>query len=400
MKKHVKFRHKFYFAAARPIARLFLARKFGFKTKRMKLEKKQNYLILSNHQSFLDPAFVALTVTRPIYFVANDALWSDKWYLRLLFHCFGPIKKRKGAADIGCIRTMCAIAKEGGSLALFPEGNRQWNDSSFYIDRSVVKLVRLLGLPVILYNFCGGYGVQPRWGKGLRKGKYTGNIREILTSEQLLGMSDDELYRKITEGLKVIDSKSGELYRSKERAEYLERELFVCPKCGAQSSLVSRGSEIACTKCGLTVGYGENLLLSSEDPAFPFERLVEWYEFELGYVRDLDLEERDILCSDGHVRLFDKTERERVLVAEGEMTLRKAELSVGDFKVPTSDITGGSAHDGDKISFNTGERSYLVIGDERFNGIKYLLFFNRVCEQIKRQGGDKFYGLTLDPDRR
>lgn len=397
--KHVKFRHRFYFALLRPIARL-LARRYNFKTKSTRLDKKQNYLILSNHQSFLDPAFVGITIKRPIYFVASDALWSRKWYIRLLFHVFGPIKIRKGAMDVSCIRTLCAVAKEGGTIAIFPEGNRQWNDSCFFIDRSVVKLVRLLKLPLVLYNFHGGYGVQPRWGKGLRKGKYTGGIREVLSLEQLGAMSDDELYTRIVEHLKVIDSDSGELYRSEQRAEYLERELFVCPRCGAQDTLHSHGSEISCTQCGLTVTYGEDLHLTSADPEFNFSKLVDWYEDQLRYVRELDLNGRDVLCSDEGVRLYDKTTQERVLLAEGKLTLSKTHLSVGQWSVPTSEIFGGSANDGDKVSFNAGERSYIIFGGERFNGVKYLLFFNRVCEQIAKKGGDKYYGLYIDPSKR
>lgn len=399
MKKYVRFRHRFYFALLRPVVRL-LARRYHFKTRKAKLDKKQNYLILSNHQSFLDPAFLALTIHRPIYFVASDALWVKKWYIRLLFYVFGPIKMRKGTADFACMRTLCAVAKEGGTVALFPEGNRQWNDSCFYIDRSAVKLVRLLKLPVVLYNFHGGYGVQPRWGKGLRKGKYTGGIREVLSEEQLAAMSDDELYEKIVTWLKVIDSESGERYRSGARAEYLERELFVCPKCGAQDTLVSRGNEISCTKCGLTAVYGEDLRLTSPDPAFRFSKLVDWYEEQLRYVREFDLESREVLCVDEGVRLFDKTKQERVLVAEGKLTLTKQLLSVGEWSIPTSEIFGGSANDGDKFSFNAGEKSYLAVGGARFNGIKYLLFFNRVCEQIERRGGDKYYGLYPDPSRR
>ncbi len=399
MKKYVKFRHKFYFPALRPVVRI-LARRYHFKTKKAKLDKKQNYLILSNHQSFLDPAFVDITIRRPIYFVASNALWSRKWYIRFLFYAFGIIKIRKGTVDISCIRTLCAVAKEGGTVAIFPEGNRQWNDSCFHIERSVVKLVRLLKLPVILYNFRGGYGVQPRWGKGIRKGKYTGGIREIISVERLNAMSDDELYEEIVSGLRVVDSESGELYRSKNRAEYLERELFVCPKCGAQDTLVSRGNEISCKECGLTATYGEDLRLTSVDPAFPFGKLVDWYEMQLRYVREFDINRREILCSDESVRLFDKTAQERVLVAEGKLALTKERLSVGEWSISTSEIFGGSANDGDKFSFNAGDRSYIVVGDERFNGIKYLLFFNRVCEQIARKGGDKYYGLNLDPSGR
>ena len=393
MKKHVKFRHRIFFPVLRPVARL-LACRYHFKTKKETLDKKQNYLILSNHQSFLDPAFVAISIRRPIYFAASDALWSRKWYVRLLLYAFGPIRIRKGTADISCIRALYSVVKQGGTVAIFPEGNRQWNDSCFHIERSVVKLVRLFKIPVILYNFHGGYGVQPRWGKGIRKGKYTGGIKEIIPVERLNAMSDDELYEEIVSGLNVVDSESGELYRSKRRAEYLERELFVCPKCGAQDTLVSSGNEISCKKCGLTVAYGEDLRLKSADPDFHFGRLVEWYDYQLGYVREFDIEKEQTLCTDKSVRLFDKTTQERVKVAEGEITLSKELLSVGEWSISTSEIFGGSANDGNKFSFNAGDKSYIVIGDERFNGIKYLLFFNRVCEQIVKKGGDKYYGLA------
>lgn len=398
MKKHVKFRHKFFFAVLRPVAWL-VARKLHFKTKPQKV-KKGNYLILSNHQSYLDPMFVALTIRRPIYFVATDALYSQKWYLKLLFYCFGPIKKRKGAADFVCIHTMCKIAKEGGTVAVFPEGNRQWNDSVFHIDRATVKLIRLIKRPVILYNFHGGYGVQPRWGKGVRKGRHYGEIKEILPWEKICKMSDDELYEKVISALKVIDSDSGEKYKSKERAEYLERQLFICPKCGAQSTLRSQGASIKCSNCGLDVTYGENLRLSSPDPEFAFEKIVDWYEFQQKYVREYDLSSTDVLCSDENVKLYDKTERKRVLVADGKITLTNGALSVGEWSIATSQIFGGCAQDGDKLSFNVGDRSYIVKGHERFNSIKYLLFFNRVCKLIEEKGGDKYYGLYLDPDKR
>lgn len=400
MKKYVKFRHRFFFAAARPIVRIFITHKFNFKTKAVKVDKKQNYLILSNHQGFLDPAFMALTIKRPIYFVSTDVLYSQKWYLRLLFYCFGPIKKRKGFTDIACIRTMCAIAKEGGTVAVFPEGNRQWNDSVFHLDRAVVKLVRLLKLPLILYNFNGGYGVQPRWGKSLRKGKHTGTVKEIITWEEICAMNDDQLFERIVSALKVIDSNSGELYKSKERAEYLERQLFVCPKCGAESALHSQGNEITCSHCGLTVTYQENLRLSSTEPDFKFEKLVDWYEFQLQYVRDYNLDGVEVLFCDDGVTLYDKTERRRVTVAQGRLTLSKDKLSVGEWQISTAEIFGGCAQDGTKLTFNAGDKSYLIVGNERFNGIKYLLFFNRVCPQIAQKGGDKYYGLYLDADQR
>lgn len=398
MKKYVKFRHRFFFAVARPIVRM-IARSFHFRTKAMLLDKSQNYLILSNHQGFLDPAFVALTIKRPIYFVINDAVDSEKWYFRLLFHCFGPIKKRKGFADTACIRAMCQTAKEGGTVAVFPEGNRQWNDSQFYVDRAVVKLVRLLKLPVIIYNINGGYGVQPRWGKAKRKGKHVGAVREIIPWEDIVKATDDELYERIRSRLKVIDSDSLEPYRSDERAEYLERELFVCPKCGATSTLHSHGNDVKCQNCGLTVTYGENLRLTSTDADFHFDKLIDWYEFQQKYVREYDLNCEGVLLCDQDVTLYDKTAKQ-TLLSRGKLTLTKEHLSVGEVAIPTSEIFGGSMLGGTKLTFNAGDKSYLIVGSERFNGIKYLLFFNRVCQLIAQKGGDKYYGLHIHPTQR
>ena len=399
MKKYVKARHRFFFATLRPVARI-IARKFYFKTKVVKLPRRQNYLILSNHQSFFDPMLLALTFRGPIYFVAGDALLSQKWYIKLLMYCFGPIPKRKGFTDTACIRTMCRVAKEGGSVHVCPEGNRQWCDSQFHIDRSVVKLVRLLKLPLILYNFSGGYGVYPRWAKSKRKGKHTGFVKQILSWEEVSAMSDDDLYETIVSGLKVIDSANGQLYASDESAEYLERELFVCPKCGAESTLHSHGNDITCEHCGLTVTYGQDLHLTSPDPDFHFDRLVDWYEFQQQYVRDYDLTSVDVLFSEDNVTLYDKTGLERVLVAQGPITLTKDTLSIGDYSISTSEIYGGSTQDSGKLLFNVGNKSYMAVGPERFNAIKYLLFFNRVCQKVVESGGDPYYGLHIDPSQR
>ena len=320
--------------------------------------------------------------------------------MRLLMYCFGPIPKRKGFTDTACIRTICRVAKEGGNIHICPEGNRQWCDSQFYIDKAVVKLVRLIKLPLILYNIKGGYGILPRWGKAKRKGRLTGSIKKIVSWEEICAMSDDELYETIVSNLKVIDSTSGELYKSDERAEYLERMLFLCPKCGKEHTLHSHGNDVTCEHCGLTVTYGEDLHLTSNDPDFHFDRLVDWYEFQQQYVRDFDLESVDVIYSDDDVTLYDKTELERVQVAQGKLTLTKDTLTIGDFSVPTSEVYGGSTQDSGKLLFNVGNKSYMAVGPERFNAIKYLLFFNRVCKLVAEQGGDKYYGLYIDPSQR
>ncbi len=393
--KYVKKRHKFYFSVARPIAWI-LAKKYHYTTKPKKMKKGEQYLILANHQGFLDPVFLALSFKAPVYMMATDSMFTTKWYSRLMMHCFAPIKKRKGIADISCIRTAMQIAKEGGNVALFPEANRAWCDFQFYIDKSICKLVRMLNLPVILFNFQGGYGVNPRWSSNIRKGSHKGVIREILTLEQIDSMTNDQLYNYIVEKLKVIDSDSGQLYKSDKKAEYLERQLFVCPECHSVSTLVSSGNTIHCTHCNLQVNYGENLLLTSENKNFHFKKVVDWYKFQQEFVKNYQVEPNKVIVQDENVELYDKTTENRILCATGKMSLDSQKIQIDNFSIDLKDITSATAINGTRMILNTEEKSYYVIGNERFNGIKYLLFFNILCPQISKHGGDKYYGLSTD----
>lgn len=397
--KYVKKRHRIYFALVRPVAWL-IAAIFHFKTKPKKLKKGERYLILANHQGMLDPVFLALSFKAPVYIMATDSIFTTKWYSKLMSHCFAPIKKRKGVADISSIRTAVQIAKEGGNVALFPEGNRTWGDFQFYIDKSVCKLIRLLKLPVLLYNFSGGYGVNPRWSKNIRRGKHRGVVREILSVEQINELTDEQLFERVVSGLKVIDGESGILFKSRKKAEFLEREFFVCPKCRSFSTLHSRGNVVTCSCCGLQVNYQEDLRFSSADEAFGFERAVDWYKFQQQTVKNFSIVEERTILKDNCVKLYDKTTENRVLLAEGEMTLDSEKLQIGNVSVALSEVSNATAIGGIKMIVNTAEKSYFIVGDERFNCIKYLLFFNRLCPQIFIQGGDKYYGLSFDDNCR
>ncbi len=394
-KKYIKKRHRLCFKLARPIAWI-IAKKYGLKYKKFPLKKGESYFILGNHQTALDPVFVCLSFDTPVYIVASDTLFNSSLPSKMLRYCFAPIKKRKGGADIECIRNCMKVAKEGGSVALFPEGNRAWADFQIYIDPAVCKLIRLLKLPVALYDFRGGYGVSPRWSAELRKGPFTGEVAEVLTTDMIDAMNDDELYRKILSVLRVIDSESGNLYKAKARAEYLERELFICPKCGGVSTLSSEGHFINCKRCGLSVEYRENLTLASADKEFKFSRLVEWYAFQLEKIKTFSIYKGKsdfVLYSDENVKIYDKTYNKNILLCKGRMTLDGVFLKVGAMRIALDDIEGASVVGGGKLLINTiSDKSYKICGEKRLNVLKYILTFNVLKEKPLE---DKYYGLEL-----
>lgn len=397
-KKNRKWRrpfHRFSFWFLRVFLRPILFLLYGFKAKKYKLKKKQGYFIISNHQALLDPLFVALSFKRPIYYVATDNLFTHKFKTFLIKFLVNPIPKRKANIDVGCLKNCIKIAKENGTVGLFVEGNRSYGEFQFYIDPTITKLIRKMSLPVILYNLKGGFGVDPRWGRTTRRGKFTGEVVKELTVEDINNMTDEELYNLICDSIKVFDSDSKLLYKSKKRAEYLERQFFVCPKCNKMETIYSKKNKVYCSNCDLEVEYKEDLTLSSVDESIKFDRLVDWYNYQLDYVKKYDVKEGAIL-HDLKVELYiSNSNKPRKLLQKGPLVLTSEYLQCGNYRLFISDIIAMSPIGGFKMIVTTNENNYIVKGQTRFNPIKYTLFMNKLEGPIKAKGGDKYYGLNI-----
>ena len=393
MKKttYTKKYHKFYFSFIRIIIP-FLKMIYHFSYKVFPVKKGEQYLILSNHQTLLDPALVCLSFKTPVYIMANDTLFKKNFLIKLLRHCFAPIKKRKALSDLSCIKECVRIAKEGGSILVFPEGNRAWADFQMYIDPAICKFVRLLKMPLVLYNLSGGYGVDPRWGNSLRKGKFHGEVKEVLSVEQIQSMDDDELYEKITSSLRVIDSERKMVFRSKKRAEYLERELFVCPKCKEISTLESNGNSISCNACGFKADYMEDLSFDMTDDSVSFQYLVDWYRFQLRYLSEMKIETGKIIYSDSDVAIYDKTSEEYKEVSHGQLVMTDTEIRVGAYVISLIDVVAATVVGANKLVLCTRDKSFQIKGMERFNALKYVLTFNRLNTGIEKE---KYYDLSI-----
>lgn len=394
-KKWTKPRHKFIYGFLKIFLKPLLGLMYGFKTKKYKLDKKQGYFIISNHQALLDPLFVAMTFNKPIYFVATDNLFNQKFKSSLLKYFLAPIPKRKGTIDVNCLKICLKVAKENGSVGLFVEGNRAYSDFQFYIDPSIIKLVRKMNVPVILYNLKGGFGVDPRWGSKKRKGKFTGEVKRLLSIEEIKSLSDEELYKIICDEIKVFDSSSIELYKSKQRAEYLERQFFVCPKCNSMQTIYSKENNVYCSNCDLEIEYTEDLKLKSKNNDISFNKLVDWYIYQLEFIKNYEIKSGTIFEDDEIEIYYSNTNQPRKLIQKGKLVLTDEYLQCGNYRVMVNEIETISPVGGFKFVFSTNKNNYIVKGHKRFNPLKYVLFFNILEGPIKERGGDKYYGFDI-----
>ncbi len=289
--KKVHLRHKIVFTLLKPLFIICCYLIYGYKCKAYKLHKKQPYLILANHNSNMDPFFLSQSFDIPIYFVASDHIFRLGFISKVIKYLVAPIPIAKSQIDLHCIKYIKSVIKEGGSIGLFPSGNKSFNGGSPYISPSIAKLIKSLKVPVILYRIEGMYLSSPRWANKIRKGKSRGYVARELTIEEINSLSNEELMKIIENILEENSYSSQEInkvkYKGKNLAENLERVLYICPHCKSLNSLKSENNKLECS-CGYSVIYNEyGLFEKHSDHNFIFENVYKWDLWQKEYLKEL-----------------------------------------------------------------------------------------------------------------
>jgi 1-acyl-sn-glycerol-3-phosphate acyltransferase len=113
-------------------------------------------LLLTNHQSFLDPLLVGLPLRRPVSFLARDTLFKVPvigWILRHTYVM--PLSRETGGA--AGIRETLRRIDQGFLVGIFPEGTRSIDGSLGTFKPGFAALVRRTELPIYPVGIAGAH---------------------------------------------------------------------------------------------------------------------------------------------------------------------------------------------------------------------------------------------------
>ena len=79
-------------------------------------------IVVPNHKSFWDSFFVAAATRRHVRFMGKSELFEGPWGRMLV--ALGAFPVRRGQSDADALETARTILRQGGLLAMFPEGTR------------------------------------------------------------------------------------------------------------------------------------------------------------------------------------------------------------------------------------------------------------------------------------
>ena len=287
-KRWIRFRHRVVTGLVRIFFKPYVRWKYHIRTEPFREEGKRPYLILMNHQTGYDQFFVGLTFRQPIYYIASEDIFSIGWVSDLIRWLVAPIPIRKQTTDIKAVKDCIRVAREGGSICLAPEGNRTFHGRTVYMNPAIASLAKKLGLPIAFFRIEGGYGIHPRWSDVVRGGTMRSYVSRVMEPEEFADLTKEQLMHTIEQELFVDEGTVTGEYPHPKNAEFLERVMYICPRCGL-TTFESKGDIIRCTKCDCRIRHLPTKELEGVGSAFPHRFVADWYDWQNDYIASADL---------------------------------------------------------------------------------------------------------------
>ena len=196
-----------WFRFARWICKVFCRLFFQIRVYGTENVPEQDSLVLvSNHQSFLDPIFCGIFLKRHLYFLARDTLFTNQFF-GWLISSVNTIPVRRDEANLAAMKKVIAKLKEGNGVCLFPEATRTRDGKITPFKPGFGLLCRRGEAAVVPVVIDGAFECWPRHKKIFSPGsKILICYGKAITAEKVKKMNDRELAENLTDTLRRMQN--------------------------------------------------------------------------------------------------------------------------------------------------------------------------------------------------
>jgi len=252
-------------------------------------EVKGPYLLLCNHNSFLDfkVAVKAIFPKFANYIVAVDGFIGREKLLRNV----GCLLKRKFVSDVRIVRNiMHSLNKNKYICAIYPEARYSLVGTTAIIPDSLGKMAKMLKKPVVTLICHGNHLRQPVWNYlNKRKLKVTADMTCIISAQEIESLSLEEINNRIRDAFQYDDYTYQKEHNIritfKDRAAGLHKVLYKCPNCLDGNSMHSEGNKLWCENCHKEYEMTELGELHATSGVTEYSHIPDWYEWERSQVK-------------------------------------------------------------------------------------------------------------------
>ena len=162
------------------------------------LDKKENYIFISNHQSYFDIPILMQAVPNNLRFIYRSSLTRIPifgWGMYLSGYI--PINRENPREAIKSLRKASEKIKKGISVVVFPEGTRSTDGELGVFKRGMFVLAEEANVKLVPTSITGSYKILPR-----NKFKISSGIVNVVFNKPIEYSKDKNFVNEIKETIK------------------------------------------------------------------------------------------------------------------------------------------------------------------------------------------------------
>jgi len=125
------------------------------------LPQSGGLIIASNHVSYLDPAVLAASFNRKIYFLTKKEVFKNN-FISFLLKNMNALPIDRENVNVLAFKKAINILREEKVLGIFPEGARSSNGELQELKLGTIKIAMKTGVPILPAGIIGTHKIYPR----------------------------------------------------------------------------------------------------------------------------------------------------------------------------------------------------------------------------------------------
>ena len=186
------------------LTRMFAVSVFGFRVRFAEsLPKQGGLLVLSTHQSHLDPLLLGLSCHRRLSSMARSSLYRFKPFAAIIT-ALDAIPIDRESSTVAAMKGVINRLRDGAAVVIFPEGTRTADGKLGELKGGFVLLAKRAGVPIVPVAIVGAWECWPRTRLFPRPGRIRLEFGRLLQPEQIAAMTDGEILSACTAEIKHL----------------------------------------------------------------------------------------------------------------------------------------------------------------------------------------------------
>ncbi len=190
------------------LSRIFSVSLFGFRREMVEpLPKSGGVLVLSSHQSHLDPLLLGLATNRRLSSLARSSLFKFAPFGNAIA-ALGAVPIDRNASTVTAMRTVIQRLRKGAAVIVFPEGTRTSSGQLGDMKKGFALLAKRAAVPIAPVAIVGAYECWPRFHWLPRPGQIRLHFGAVITADEVECLSETQLAERCIAVLRDLDQKA------------------------------------------------------------------------------------------------------------------------------------------------------------------------------------------------